>query len=360
MTRRSAHRWFGVLRTPIGLTATILTVRRAGARRRRPDPVDRPGRRDRHRRHPAPARRAEHWAGTDNLGRDIFYRVLVATRLSVVLALLATAIAVVVGLVLGTAPFLLGRRSGAPVTGVGEPRGRVPRAPARPVLRGHLRGRRERVRCWPSAWPAPRRFARLTPDPRRRRRRPRLRRGRAHRRRRARPDPAASRAAQHRRAADRQRDDRRRAERCWPSPGSRSSAWASRPPSYDWGRLLYDGLGAIYVNPRAALAPGIAVVIAGLAFNLFGESRRQGPRHRRHRGRPPAVERRRAAHPPRRRPAAADAPHDSADLVLDVRDLSVDLPGPRRPDPPGARRDLLGRGAARPSASSASPGRASR
>ena len=36
---------------------------------------------------------AEHWAGTDNLGRDIFFRVLVATRLSVVLALLATAIA---------------------------------------------------------------------------------------------------------------------------------------------------------------------------------------------------------------------------------------------------------------------------
>ena len=39
-----------------------------------------------------------------------------ATRLSVELALLATAIAVVVGLVLGTAPFLLGRRTGRIVT----------------------------------------------------------------------------------------------------------------------------------------------------------------------------------------------------------------------------------------------------
>ena len=49
---------------------------------------------------------AEHWAGTDNLGRDIFFRVLVATRLSVELALPATAIAVV-----GRAPPRAPRRS---------------------------------------------------------------------------------------------------------------------------------------------------------------------------------------------------------------------------------------------------------
>src|SRR5205807_212888 len=43
-------------------------------------------------------------------------------------------------------------------------------------------------------------------------------------------------------------------------------------PSYDWGKLLYDGLNGIYVHPVAALAPGIAVILAGLAFNLFGEA----------------------------------------------------------------------------------------
>ena len=59
-------------------------------------------RRHRHRRILA-APSAEHWAGTDNLGRDIFYRVLVASRLSIVLALIATVIAVVVGLLLGSA-----------------------------------------------------------------------------------------------------------------------------------------------------------------------------------------------------------------------------------------------------------------
>ena len=59
---------------------------------------------------------ADHWLGTDSLGRDIFFRVLVATRLSVTLALLATTLGVVVGLFLGAAPLLLGRRSGRLVT----------------------------------------------------------------------------------------------------------------------------------------------------------------------------------------------------------------------------------------------------
>ena len=47
-------------------------------------------------------------------------------------------------------------------------------------------------------------------------------------------------------------------------------------PAYDWGRLLFDGIGSIYVNPAAALAPGAAVLLAGLAFNLFGESVAKG------------------------------------------------------------------------------------
>ncbi len=46
---------------------------------------------------------SRHWAGTDNLGRDMFYRVLVATRLSVELALLATLIAVGAGMPAGHA-----------------------------------------------------------------------------------------------------------------------------------------------------------------------------------------------------------------------------------------------------------------
>src|SRR5690606_15123460 len=42
-------------------------------------------------------------------------------------------------------------------------------------------------------------------------------------------------------------------------------------PDYDWGLLLNEGLNRVYLNPAAALAPGAAVALAGLAFNVLGE-----------------------------------------------------------------------------------------
>src|SRR3954465_5809883 len=105
------RRWMGVLRTPLGLTATALTV--GWVVRAVVAPIlwtDDANAVDTSNILAGPS--ADHWAGTDNLGRDIFYPTLVATRLSVGPALAATVIFVVVGLVLGTASFLLGRRSG--------------------------------------------------------------------------------------------------------------------------------------------------------------------------------------------------------------------------------------------------------
>lgn len=44
---------------------------------------------------------AQHWFGTDNLGRDVFSRVIVATRLDLVISVAAVALSFVIGSVLG-------------------------------------------------------------------------------------------------------------------------------------------------------------------------------------------------------------------------------------------------------------------
>ncbi len=44
-----------------------------------------------------------------------------------------------------------------------------------------------------------------------------------------------------------------------------------QPPEFDLGRLLGDGLDYIYVNPAAALGPAAAVVLVGVVFNYSGE-----------------------------------------------------------------------------------------
>ena len=212
----------------------------------------------------------EHWIGTDNLGRDLFFRTLVATRLSLVLAMLATAIAVVLGLLLGTLPVLAGRRVGrlasalvnlavafpgllvalffAVVFGVGA-RGAVlaiglAGAPGFARLSQTLVasvGSRDYVAAariagvgrWRILW------RHVLPNV---------------------AEPLVVNATIGAGAA------------LLSFSGLSFLGLGVQPPRYDWGRLLGDGLNRIYDNPVAAIAPGIAVVVAGLSFNLLGEA----------------------------------------------------------------------------------------
>ena len=217
---------------------------------------------------------AAHLAGTDNLGRDILLRVLVATRLSVELALLATVITVLAGLVLGTAGTVLGRRAARAVAAV------VNIAVAFPGILLALFfavvfgvGAQGAVLAIGMAGVPS--FARLAQT---------LVAGIEQR-----DFVAAARIA----GVGRVRLLVRHVLPNIAEPlivnatigaGGALLAFASlsflgigvQPPAYDWGQLLGAGLTGIYEQPVAALAPGIAVIVAGLAFNLFGEALAKG------------------------------------------------------------------------------------
>ncbi|MGN6415783.1 dipeptide/oligopeptide/nickel ABC transporter permease/ATP-binding protein [Flexivirga sp.] len=217
---------------------------------------------------------SEHWAGTDNLGRDILARVLVATRLSVELALLATLIMVAAGLVLGTLGVLFGRRVGRVVAAV------INIAVAFPGLLlalffAVIFGIGTKGAVLAIGFAGAPGFARLVQtlvagvEPR--------------------DFVLAARVA----GVNRFRILVRHVlpnvgealiVNATIGAGAALLAFAGlsflglgvQPPNYDWGQLLGNGLTGIFEHPIAALAPGIAVVLAGLAFNFFGEAMAKG------------------------------------------------------------------------------------
>ncbi|MFC9653187.1 MULTISPECIES: dipeptide/oligopeptide/nickel ABC transporter permease/ATP-binding protein [unclassified Streptomyces] len=268
-TRRRAAPWLAAVRTPIGacsavlLAAVVLLAVLA--------PVlwgDRAAAIDTDAIGQGPSR--AHLLGTDSLGRDILYRTLVATRLSVELAVTATAIGVTAGLVLGTLPTVLPRRAGRLVTSA------VNIAVAFPGLLlalffAVIFGVGTRGAMLAIAFAMAPVFARLAQT------------------------LAASVAGRDYVSAARVAGVGRirlLVRHILPNigeplvvnatvgAGTALLAFAGlsflgigvQAPAYDWGRLLGEGLDGLYVNPAVALAPGVAVVLAGLAFNLVGET----------------------------------------------------------------------------------------
>ncbi|MFD0295239.1 dipeptide/oligopeptide/nickel ABC transporter permease/ATP-binding protein [Streptomyces sp. NPDC127118] len=96
-----------------------------------------------------------------------------------------------------------------------------------------------------------------------------------------------------------------------------------QPPQYDWGRLLNEQLNRIFVNPAAALAPGAAVVLTGLMFGLVGEVLAQAGGRRAPQA-PETTPQEQLGTPP-----APAVEHDGGALVR-ARDLRVTFPGGRQ------------------------------
>jgi peptide/nickel transport system permease protein len=268
---------------------------------------------------------AQHWLGTNILGQDIFYRILVATRLSVGLAIAATAIGVGAGLVLGTAPVILGRAAGRFITAV------VNVAVAFPALLlalffAVIFGVGAQGALLAVGFASAPAFARLV------------------RTLSASVDGldyiAAARIAGISRV-------RLLTRHVLPNIGETLIVNATmaagdallsfaglsflglgvQAPSYDWGQLLNGGLQGIYTRPAAALAPGVAVVIAGLAFNLFGEALATGLGIQ-----SPRLSKIRSALAAAAEKSKTSEPETSArtfpgDAVLHVSNLEVSFPG---------------------------------
>jgi oligopeptide/dipeptide ABC transporter ATP-binding protein len=313
-------RWARAFRTPVGITAAVLMTLVLGLAILGPilweaqaSAVDT----TRMLSGPTP----DHWAGTDNLGRDLVARVLVATRLSIILALIATAVSVTIGLVWGAGPMLVGRRAGRVLTGS------VDIAIAFPgILLALFFAVIFGVGALGAALAIG--FAGA---------------------------PAFARLCQTLIASVGERDfitaariagvsrGRVLVRHVLPNigeplvvnatigAGAALLAFAGlsflglgvQQPAYDWGRLLQDGLAQIYLQPVGALAPGIAIVVAGLAFNLFGETIAKGFAI----GANDAGERSAAVPVVAADPAGSeDLPPEAPDTVLDVVDLTVRFP----------------------------------
>ncbi|MFI6662108.1 dipeptide/oligopeptide/nickel ABC transporter permease/ATP-binding protein [Streptomyces sp. NPDC050523] len=323
--RPGGGRWLGLLRTPLGagaaallLLVLLLAVFAPPLWSGRADAIDTA--------HLLQGPSARHWMGTDNLGRDVFFRVLVATRLSVGLALLATLLGAAVGVVLGAAPVVLGRTAGRLVTAV------VNVAVAFPGLLLALFfavvfGEGAKGAMLAIGFALAPGFARLTQT---------LAASVSER-----DFVLAARVA----GVGRMRLLTRHILPNIAEPlivnttigaGGALLAFSGlsflglgvQAPSYDWGRLLGEGLNGIYTHPAPALATGTAVIIAGLAFNLAGEAAAKAV------GIPTVRDRRTPAAGTRTRNTPRRGAYAHQGPVLEVEGLRVGFPGPHGPVTP--------------------------
>ncbi|MDQ2955853.1 MAG: dipeptide/oligopeptide/nickel ABC transporter permease/ATP-binding protein [Actinomycetota bacterium] len=269
MVRRRGAVWLRIFRSPVGaaaaalLLAVLLTAIFA--------PIlwgDRAAAIDSNLIEQGPS--AKHLLGTDGLGRDIFFRLLVATRLSVVLALEATILGALLGVAMGTAPTVLGKAAGRFVTAV------VNITVAFPGLLlilffAVVFGVSTRGAVLALAAAMAPYYARLTQT---------LAASVA-----SRDFVSAAQAAGVSRIRILTRHilpniGEQLVINATIGAGGTLLAFAGlsflgigiQPPQYDWGRILNEGVLSIYVNPAAALGPAVLVILAGLSFNLFGEA----------------------------------------------------------------------------------------
>ncbi|WP_372467379.1 dipeptide/oligopeptide/nickel ABC transporter permease/ATP-binding protein [Microbacterium maritypicum] len=266
---------------------------------------------------------AEHPLGTDALGRDLLLRTLVATRLSLVMALTATALGAVAGLILGALPVVAGPRVQRMFGSV------INTWLAFPVLLVAmltviLLGTGSTTAVIALALTMTPSFARLAQTLS------------------SRVGGSEYLAAARLLGVSKTRQFTRYILPNIAEPvivnvtisiGGGLLALSSlsflgvgvQPPEYDWGRLLSEGFEQVYSQPSAILGPGVMVVLAGIMFGMFGEALAS---HMRGRGRTRTLSVRELGDPDRvSSTTAVEERRDDVEPLLDVAGLSVSFPG---------------------------------
>ncbi|HEX6762835.1 MAG TPA: dipeptide/oligopeptide/nickel ABC transporter permease/ATP-binding protein [Gaiellaceae bacterium] len=210
-----------------------------------------------------------HPLGTDALGRDILYRVLVATRLSVTLAVVAAGLGALLGIPFGAVPALVGGRIGRLASGLINLSVAFPALLVAIFVAAVIGVGSHGAVIGIAVATAPY-FARLSQT------------------------LSSSVAGSEYLAAARMLGvgkPRLLARHILPNvaepllitmtiaAGDALLALAGlsflglgvQPPQYDWGRMLSEGLDRIYVTPIVALGPAVAITLGALTFSLFGE-----------------------------------------------------------------------------------------
>ena len=107
-----------------------------------------------------------------------------------------------------------------------------------------------------------------------------------------------------------------------------------QPPAFDWGTMLTEGVRTFYLTPAAALGPAIAIALSSLAFGFSGEAfaRAMNPVLWTRAARPAATDALSiAVSDAEASRVPADAPPPEEDAALRVADLSVSFPSPAGP-----------------------------
>ncbi|MFB4313887.1 dipeptide/oligopeptide/nickel ABC transporter permease/ATP-binding protein [Actinomadura sp. 21ATH] len=271
---------------------------------------------------------AAHWLGTDALGRDVFARTMTATRLTLVMTALATGIAVIAGVLLGSAVWLAGHRVRELGLRLIDIMVSYPPVILALVVTAILGASPEATVIGIGIAGSPS-FARLTAN------------------------LAASVAGRDFVAMARLLGVPRRRlmlRHLMPNMAEPllvlvSVAFATvlvslsglsflglgvQEPRYDWGSLLNAGLAGLYTNAAEAVGPAVAIVFTGLCAGFVGDGLAASfnPHER-----SPRRAARAAAAAPLTAPATATGAEADADdgAVLVAEDLSVVLPDGTRP-----------------------------